>query len=390
MSIAEINGTPCASAHVVIPRRGVWYADVTMIDDTDLSGRVDLVIGSLTLAGTVTEAGTRGEQAFYRITAGAGAWATELPPKAYHSDARVTARTVAADAAREAGETLETLTTTADMGVDYVRRAGPASRALEAAVGSGWYVDLDGVTRVGERTATTPAAGAYLVVDEDPRVPRATLEMDDLAVVGVGATLTEGFDTPLTVREIEIRIDADRAVMIVWGGGGDDTADRLGDAFRRLVARPRESRIWGLWRYRVSKMSGARVKLQAIAADAGLPDLAGGVDQVPGLAGAHAELTPGALVLVQFVEGDPRRPVVTQYAGRAGPGHVPTKLRLALSSTGPKAARNGDAVEVVIPSGTVIVSVSGGSGAPAVGTPNPTDITLEGTIVEGSDIVEIG
>lgn len=54
-----------------------------------------------------------------------------------------------------------------------------------------------------------------------------------------------------------------------------------------------------------------------------------------------------------------------------------------------ESARKGDAIEAIIPAGTVIVSVSGGSGAPAVGTLNPADIVLDGEITEGSDMVRV-
>lgn len=52
-----------------------------------------------------------------------------------------------------------------------------------------------------------------------------------------------------------------------------------------------------------------------------------------------------------------------------------------------EAARNGDKVTVTIPAGTFIVSVSGGSGAPAVGVLNPTPIDVDGTIKEGTSEV---
>jgi hypothetical protein len=54
-----------------------------------------------------------------------------------------------------------------------------------------------------------------------------------------------------------------------------------------------------------------------------------------------------------------------------------------------EAARKGDSVEAVIPAGTVVVGVSGGSGAAAVGTTNVSDITLNGKITGGSDAVKI-
>jgi len=52
------------------------------------------------------------------------------------------------------------------------------------------------------------------------------------------------------------------------------------------------------------------------------------------------------------------------------------------------AARKDDAVRVTIPAGTFIVSVSGGSGSPAVGVLNPNPIDVDGTIIEGTNKVK--
>ena len=49
-----------------------------------------------------------------------------------------------------------------------------------------------------------------------------------------------------------------------------------------------------------------------------------------------------------------------------------------------ESARNTDPVKVTIPIGTFIVSVSGGSGAPAVGVLNATPIDVNGTIQDGT------
>lgn len=332
MSLATLDGVDVARVVARIPQHGAWYADVTLLDAPDPapSGRVTLRVGSLSLSGTVTRYGTRGEQGFFQLVAGAASWGANVPAKAYHNDARVKSKLVAEDAARECGETLETLTTTADLGVRYVRRAGPASRALEAAIGRAWYVDTDGVTRVGTRSPAAPADGTYTVVDIQPDVQVARLEMDDLGAVTVGMTLTDGFDDPLTVREVEIHVDDEGAYMLVWGGP-DSAHDRLGDALERFVARETSRRLWGHYRYRVSQMDGERVSLQAISQATGLPDTRY-VDMRPGVAGAHAELALGSEVLVAFIEGDPKQPAIMGFAGRGQPGHVPTKVTMDATS----------------------------------------------------------
>ena len=328
MSYASVDGHECETVTVYVPQRGVWYAECAMIEAPELSGRVTIALGDMQLSGTVDPAqtGTRGGQLFVRIVAGAGAWGTLLAPKAYHSDAGVQAATVAQDAAREAGETISGAPT-GSIGVRYVRRAGPASQALSDATAGAWWVDYDGVTQVGARPALTPAADSYVVLDEQPGDRVLRLAMDDLRSVGIGSVLTEGVDESRTIREMEIRVTGDDAVIIAWCGGSDESADRVGDLLAAFVASEASRTLVSLYRYRVSQMDGERVKLQAISRAAGLPDLLP-VDMLPGVAGAHAELALGSEVLVSFVEGDPRQPVITQYAGRRGPGHVPTKLTI--------------------------------------------------------------
>lgn len=64
--------------------------------------------------------------------------------------------------------------------------------------------------------------------------------------------------------------------------------------------------------------------------------------------------------------------------------------KVVMNGGGAAASRVGDTVQVTIPPQTVVVGVSGGSGAPAVGTMNVMGITLTGIITSGSETVEIG
>lgn len=331
MSIASIGPNFCERVRVYVPQHGAWYADVLMIGAPALSGEVTLALGTLDLVGTVVSYGTRGEQAFAKVVGGAGAWGATLPAKPYHNDAGVKAKLVAEDAARECGETLETLTTQERLGSHFVRRIGPASRTLELSVGRAWHVGYDGVTRVGERASHTPAEGVYTVVDVQPEEGVVTLSLDDLGAVVVGSVLSEGLDVDLTVRDMEIRVDAEEAVIVAWCGGTPSTQDRISSALSRLVERESGERIYGKWRYRVVEMDGDRVKLQAISSAAGLPDILP-VDMYPGLAGVHAVLTNSAEVLVEFVEGSPSLPIITGFVGKGGSGFVPVSLTLDATS----------------------------------------------------------
>lgn len=331
---ATVDGEPLVSARVHVPSRGPWFADVEFESAPSVSGRVTLRLGELELIGTVDPAhdGTHAGHRRSRIVAGGGGWGTLLAPKAYHNDAGVRARTVAQDAAREAGEELaDSPLLEARIGVDYVRQAGPASRVLEDALrGAGWWVGYDGVTRVGAREISEASGYEVLAYLPDSRL--AVLALDDLRTIGIGSVISERLDTPQTVSELEINVSADRARVKAWTGGGESSRGRLEDALRSIVRRSTDDRLFGVWRYRVVQMNGDRVELQAVRRDAGLPDVLP-VSMWPGLAGVHAELTGGAEVLVEFIEGDRTMPIITHFAGKDGTGWAPANVTLSASTT---------------------------------------------------------
>lgn len=321
-----------------------------------------------------------------RIVAGAGSWGEILAPRAYHNDAGVRARTVAEDVARLCGETLATWTSDARLGVDFVRATGPASRTLETVIGADqWWVDYDGVTHIGSRPSSTPAAGSYEISDYQPSRRLAEMAFNDLAQLQIGAVLSERLDAPQTIREMTIDVSADRARIIAYVGDEEPKRGRVVELVEAIARRSASQRIWGLWRYRVSQMSVDRVELQAVSRAAGLPDILP-ISMKPGVAGAHADLAPGAEVYVQFVEGSPSMPVITAFAGRDGAGFVPTRLTLGSATSAPNAARMGDDVQVSIPIGAVLVA----SPSPPGFAPNAVAIPLSGNITSGSSKVGIG
>ncbi len=334
MTYASVAGQPVTELRIHVPGQGPWFADADFVDEPDVSGLVAIAVGELGLMGTVVErfAGTHGLQRRVRIVAGAGGWSSLLSSKGYHNDAGIRARTVADDAAREAGETIGTFEPGAErIGVDYVRQAGPASRVLEDVIsGAPWWVAFDGVTHVGARATSTPRDGSYEVLEHDPRSRLVVLAVDDPRDIAIGSVLSARLDEPQTVRELEIVV-GENVRMTAWCGGAAGSRGRLIDQFRSLVERATDAPLYGLWRYRVVAMSVDRVQLQAVRRDAGLPDILP-ASMWPGVAGAHAQLTPGAEVLVEFVEGDRTMPVITQFAGRAGPGFEPVRLNLEASA----------------------------------------------------------
>jgi hypothetical protein len=358
---AAINGERLTAVNLTAGNIGPWFADCDFEADPKVSGRVTLTIGSLTLIGAVDAktAGDFGLQRKVRVVGGAGGWGSSVPPKSYANDAGLKARNVAEDAARDVGESLASFVPVAErVGRAYVRQAGPASRALEDVIGDvAWWVDYDGLTYVGPRPATAVDAKAYTVLAYDPRDRIATLAVDDPGAVRIGSTITERLDGPHTVRSLELRVTSSELRIVAWCGGHEAGYGQLASLLRRIADKSTDRRVYGTYRYRVVRQLAERVELQAVRSAAGLPDLLP-VSMWPGAPGVYAELAPGAEVLVQFVEGDRTLPIITHFAGKGDAGFVPVSLVLG-GSTGPEAARNGDAVEVLLPpaviTGTMMV-----------------------------------
>ena len=135
---------------------------------------------------------------------------------------------------------------------------------------------------------------------------------------------------------------------------------------------PREPYL-GPRRYRVVRMVPSasssnltRAELQIAQAATGLPDLLI-VPVWPGFAGVSSELTPGAHVLVQFVDGDPRQPYVCAFSTPDDPAWKPVKTKIDADAINlGKAAgvviREGDTVSIAgVGPASGIISITSGT-----------------------------
>src|SRR5690606_14875861 len=133
-------------------------------------------------------------------------------------------------------------------------------------------------------------------------------------------------------------------------GGDAQSRGQLSGTLERIIEAVMNKRILGKWRYRVIELAGDRVNLQIVKKRTGMPD-ALRVPHWPGSPGVEFDLTPGAEVLVEFLDGgDPSWPAVTGYAGKGGVGFEPASMEIF--SGGIEAMRNGDPVEVALPPAT--------------------------------------
>jgi hypothetical protein len=399
---------------LTVPNVGVWCADIELSEAPELAdgAAVELHIGATTWRGTVAP-GENGAFALTRkcmVRGGAGAWSRTLPAKHYHNDFGVRAQLIAEDLCRETGETLGSFVPASErLGVDYVRQAATdftAAGTLSDVIGGvPWWVAQDGTTSVGLRPATQVNSDAYELLAYDPRLRMATLGVADsnIAPIQIGATLVdERLDRAAVIREYTVELEESKLRVQAYCGGDDRAAGNLAQLMTSIVRRIMDERLTGRFRYRVVNMrTDGRVDLQAVNRASGVPDLQF-IAMWPGVAGAHAELTPGAEVLVEFIEGDRAKPILTGFGGKQAPGFVPVGIVFGGSTSA--AARVGDVVAVApatpVPPATPQTITLAGAGAGAgtytfsfspvavPGEETPRGVLL-GTIVTGSPKVKL-
>lgn len=326
-SVCTLNGEHALRATVILPRWGVWTADVQLANETDaqsaLSGAAKIELEDLTLTGTIQPGGNWGNLGWYKVVGGAAGWAKPLKPNSYRAEAGVKASTVLDDAAREVGETLAGFTDWR-VGPAFVRPPKEtAARVLDLLAPEGWYVDEAGVTHIGVRAPST-YDGTHRLLESRPDQRRLMLACDTLVGLVPGATV-EGLEAA-TVRH---EYSEDELRSHVWGTMGAAPSDRLWQSFSRFIRTLiAPTKFHALYEYRVTKVSGGFLDVWPQVASLGMPRLINVPVRV-GAMGARGTPTVNAGVLVGFINGDPSRPFVHSFDGEwADPTSVPTESNI--------------------------------------------------------------
>lgn len=375
MGVSTLNGQRATSARVQIPAWGCWYADVTLDGDHTLSGAATLKIADLTLTGTILTGGPVKGRSTYKIVAGAGGWGESIAAEKYADDAGVKLSKVVGDAARAAGETVGTLSSTTRIGPHWTRPADAAAWTLNRLAPKGWYVDEAGVTQIGARAASTLPSNVTRVQQVDLARGVAVLASESIAGILPGVVV-DG----LTAVDVQHEIDAKGLLRsTVWGT--HQGVDGALDEFRKLldVVDPGR-RFRSTWEYRVVTRNGKKLNLQPVLRSSGMPDLPR-VRVRPGAAGWDAEVPLGSLVVVGFLNEDPARPYVAQFEDPDGEGFVPATTIISEGSA--YLARVGDSVTIT-PAQFAASGASNGAGAVTL----VSNITA--TITSGSTKVKCG
>lgn len=386
-----LDGAPCQSVDLLVPSVGIWVAGVTTVEPwAATSPRASLEVGGAVLVGFVEQVETFAGRSIVTLVGGAEGWARNVPHQ--HHQGPVQLSSVVTQLASAAGESLIfDASLERELGADYVRPSGAGAGLLTRVLaGAPWWVDFAGVTHVGARPARDVTGRIEVLESEDGTAELGFVgELDDVNDVLPGCYLTDesrlGAGVVLTITESCV-VSSSAGLRALCRVSRSSTApaepSRLAALVASMAAQSDPYRIHarGPFRYRVYDQSGDELRLQIVRSDLtfnGLPDILP-VRMVPGVAGFKATLTPGAVVLLDFIEGDPTMPIVTHYSPSDDAGFLPVSIEadattgIKLGSAVGRALRAGDLIKIT---GAVVAGVSG---------------TVEGSIALGTSVVAPG
>lgn len=327
----KFAGKQITSARVVIPAWGAWYADVSIDGEFALEGKQSFAINDLTLVGTILSGGAATGRSFFRIVGGAAGWGKIVKKRSYANDAGVKLRTVLSDVASEVGETIDlsTVDASATVGESFSRPGDePASRVLEQVARSNWYVDVDGVTKIGKRAPSDLNIKVTFTSPIDRAAGEIELASETIAPIQPGI-MVEG----LKILDVVHEVEEGKLRTSIYGERSTSTNSRRLDAWRVLLDQLDPNRKFrATWEYRLVTKTGNRVNLQPVLTSSGMPDLQN-VKIRPGLAGSKSSLALGCVVLVTFVNGEPNKPQVTSVEDADGGGFLPLTTSIDAQST---------------------------------------------------------
>ncbi len=345
-----LNGVRVVSGSITIPFFGAWVADVVLSDARQIDAKASLVIGDLTLTGTIIRQASFAASRSARIVGGAAGWRKTLPSRGYSHQAGVQLSTVAGDAASECGETIA-IANGVSLGTHYARDEAKAERVLELELAGKWWIDPQGVTQTKPRD-TSLIVTPFTVVAWSGGKGQFEIASESIAPWQPGRTFTaptvEGVQT---ISSVTYDVDNDGKLRLhVLSTSGD--VERLRSSIRDLIRQETSLLLYSMvWEYTIAKGDARTVDVSP--SDSRMPPLTN-VPMMPGLMGEVVTPTAGSMCRIRFVNGDPTRPECVGIIGK------PVKIEIAEPIPTQASARFGDpAAGDVISGGSTIVFVGG-------------------------------
>jgi hypothetical protein len=305
---SSFQGLQIVSGELSIPLIGTWTADLQLAGAGTVSGTGPLVIGNLTLTGTVFRADSYGGQTHARIVGGNGGWRTQIKSQGYGSPSGVMMSMILGDAASACGETVN-VSNDVGIGNGYARASFDSSVAgdvlwhmIDLGFATSWYVDPNGVTQIAawpSTTVTTP----FTVTDQRADKGRITIATEDYASWLPGCSfsnpLLNGTFTSAGVEYVWTPDGKFRFKVLTSSAAGEDRTLRpIQQVIQKEIA---HTRLFGRYRYTVTAATTTTVDCAPINTNLGLPELQG----VPIRADSISVYTPptGAECRIEFADG---------------------------------------------------------------------------------------
>ncbi len=200
-------------AEIRIPMLGIWEGEVDVQDPAVATGACTLVLAGLTLRGTIRRAAAWHGVFRAKVVGGADGWAKQIDSAGYHALTGVKASTLARDAARAVGETVE-VAEDFTVGNSYARERCPASRVL-GWLDRPWFMRPDGVTVIGPRPAGV-VASSFEVIDGAPETGIYTVATEHPEDFVPGRTFASATIPSTTIRGVVHRVDGGHLRTEIW------------------------------------------------------------------------------------------------------------------------------------------------------------------------------
>lgn len=195
-------GQHVMTVDMVTPRWGAWAADIVLSLSAEIpSTATSLVVGDLTLTGTVFRMASFAGSRSARIIGGFGGWPKSVSAQDYRGTS-VMASTVLRDAAAAVGERI--VMDAQDTNLRrFTREAAPAQRVLRQVAGSSWWIAPDGTTHIGTRPSAA-VKGDFVVVAWSGKLGKFEIATETLAEWIPGNTFTGPGDGVQTISSVMI------------------------------------------------------------------------------------------------------------------------------------------------------------------------------------------
>jgi hypothetical protein len=307
MSLATVNDVPVIGGRLTFPIAGAWTAelDVQGSDADALEGSVTIDVGGVSLAGTASVSEDDGGQLRLTVTAGAAGLGATVTPQHYVPP--VTVRRVLVDALAIGGETLSPAADAATLAVElpqWTRAAGTVKEAVRRVVaavsGAAWRHLPDGSVWVGPESWATFDDSLVVVESEEPTQSLATVALDSLAILP-GVTFRDK-----RITSVEYTLDgAKLRARLSWG-------ERV-SPLRAMVREETAAQDYTAPYLATVVGQNGDGTLELRSGDSRIPSMSKVPIRtgVPGL--TVAQVTSGAVAIVEFENCDPARPVVTGW-----------------------------------------------------------------------------